>query len=75
MIDKIIKQISTVFEVPESDVVPAATPETIANWDSLRHMNLILALEMEFGIEIPPDRIIEMLSVQQVIDTVQELVE
>lgn len=73
MKEQIFKQISLVMEVPESDISLASTPETLANWDSLRHMNLILALEMEFGVEIPPERIVEMLSVQLIVDTLSEL--
>lgn len=74
MKEQIFKQISLVMEVPESDISLASTSETLANWDSLRHMNLILALEMEFGVEIPPERIVEMLSVQLIVDTLSELV-
>ncbi len=29
--------------------------ENSTEWDSLNHLNLILALEEEFGIEIPPE--------------------
>ena len=29
--------------------------DTATQWDSLRHLNLILALEEEFGVEIAPE--------------------
>lgn len=32
-----------------------ASMDTIANWDSLRHMNLVLALEDEFKVTIPDE--------------------
>jgi len=74
MKDKIFEQISKVMEVEVNDISLDSTPDTLANWDSMRHMNLILAFEMEFSVEIPPEKIVEMLSVQLIIDTVSELV-
>jgi acyl carrier protein len=37
--------------VPPSAIGDDASPDTLAAWDSLRHMNLILAIERMFGIE------------------------
>ena len=33
------------------------TTENTSEWDSLTHLNLVLALEEEFGIEITPEEI------------------
>jgi len=33
---------------------------TIAAWDSLGHLNLILAIEAEFGVSFSPDDVIGM---------------
>ena len=42
----------------------------IANWDSLTHMNLIVTIEDEFGIELSGDDIAEMISFDQIRATV-----
>ncbi len=39
-----------VFGVPQGDITENTSIDDIANWDSLRHMNLIVALEEEFCI-------------------------
>ena len=53
-----IKQVmSAVFEVPVESINNDASSDTIENWDSLRHLNLILALEEEFGITIPDEEV------------------
>jgi len=53
-----IKQImSAVFEVPIESISDDASTDTIDNWDSLRHLNLILALEEEFGVTIPDEEV------------------
>ena len=32
-----------------------SSSDTLPQWDSLRHMNLVLALEDEFGVSIPDE--------------------
>ena len=53
-----IKQVmSLVFEVPLESIHDDASSDNIENWDSLRHLNLILALEDEFGVSIPDEEV------------------
>jgi len=60
--DRIKKVMSKVFNVDESSVGPNSSPDTIENWDSLKHMQLILALEEEFKIEFTPEETVDILS-------------
>ncbi len=48
---------SIVFDVPLESITDDASTDTIPNWDSLRHLNLILALEEELGISIPNEEV------------------
>ena len=53
-----IKQVmSAVFEIPVESITDYASSDNIENWDSLRHLNLILALEEEFGVSIPDEEV------------------
>jgi acyl carrier protein len=53
-----IKQVmSAVFEIPLESITDDASSDNIENWDSLRHLNLILALEEEFAISIPDEEV------------------
>jgi acyl carrier protein len=53
-----IKQVmSAVFEIPVESITEDASTDNIENWDSLRHLNLILALEEEFGVSIPDEEV------------------
>jgi acyl carrier protein len=47
-------------------VTPESTPDTIEGWDSIAHLNLVLALEQEFGIQLLPEEIEQLLSVELV---------
>ena len=49
-----------------------SSPDTVDGWDSLQHLNLILALEEEFGISFSESQMIEMLSVGLIVEIVAE---
>jgi acyl carrier protein len=61
--DRIRTIVSRVFGVPLAEVTDDTSPDSIAGWDSLNHINLMLALEAEFGVSLSPDDTMEMLSV------------
>ena len=42
-------------DVLQADVTGESSPETIENWDSVHHLNLVLALEEEYGFEFLPE--------------------
>lgn len=51
-----LKQVmATLLNVDVSTIDLEASMDTIPNWDSLRHMNLVLALEEEFKVSIPDE--------------------
>jgi acyl carrier protein len=45
----------TVLEVPAGSIGPDTSMDTVESWDSLRHLTLVLALESEFGVQIPDE--------------------
>ncbi|PIX35159.1 MAG: hypothetical protein COZ59_06890 [Bacteroidetes bacterium CG_4_8_14_3_um_filter_31_14] len=57
MKSQIIKVMSAVFEVPIEDITETSSVDSIDSWDSLKHLNLILALEEEFNIVIPDEEV------------------
>lgn len=63
--DEQIKELmANIFEVEVSDIGDDASPESIESWDSLKHMNLIVALEEEFNIQFTDEEILQMLNFQ-----------
>ena len=42
---------SSVFDILKHDIKEDASPDNIESWDSLKHMNLIVALEEEFEVK------------------------
>jgi acyl carrier protein len=53
--EKLKKIMSSVLQIPAENIDSDTSMDTIEKWDSLQHMNLILALEDAFDIFIPDD--------------------
>lgn len=49
-----------VFGDELKEIPDEASPDTISGWDSANHLNLILSLEAEFGVEFETDEIAEL---------------
>jgi acyl carrier protein len=49
------KVMASVLEIDASDIPDDASMDSIGNWDSLRQMNLVLALEETFGVSFPDE--------------------
>ena len=60
--DRIINVMSSVFGVSIDDIDDNTSPDTLESWDSLKHMNLIIALEEEFLVKLNDEDIIEMIN-------------
>lgn len=58
MISERIKQVmGVVFDISPDQINEDSSIDNIENWDSLKHLNLILALEEEFGISIQDEEV------------------
>ena len=60
--ERIKNVMAAVFEVPAEQINDDSSPDSIESWDSLRHMNMVVALEEEFGVEFTDDEIVEMMN-------------
>ena len=49
------KVMASVLEVDASQITEESSMDTIGSWDSLRQMNLVLALEESFSVSIPDE--------------------
>ena len=63
--------IAGILRVPEGEIEDSLDMESTGTWDSLSHMQLIAAIEDEFGIELTLDEIVAMRSVGQVKDVLR----
>lgn len=60
--DKLKAVVAAMLDIDVSTVGPTTSTDTVEQWDSVRHMNLVIALEEAFGITIPDDEVASMTS-------------
>ncbi|MBI1818985.1 MAG: acyl carrier protein [Nitrospirae bacterium] len=70
--ERVKKIIAEQLNVEEEDITPEATFVEDLGADSLDTVELVMAFEEEFGIEIPDDDAEKILSVQNATDYIKE---
>ena len=68
LLDRVRSIAADVLEVPTAKITPATSPENTDTWDSVHHLNLVLALEQEFNLQFEPEEIDQMKDIQHILD-------
>jgi acyl carrier protein len=55
--------LADIFEIEPDEVTPETGVGTIETWDSFRHLQAILAVEGEYGVQLDPQRIADLTTV------------
>ena len=63
MVDKIIKVIS---ETLETSINATTSQDNCDKWDSLRHLNIVIALEEAFAVSFEPEDIAKMKCIKDI---------
>jgi len=73
--ERLTKVFRTVFDNESITLTPDLTADDIDEWDSLSHINLMLAIELEFGIEFLQSEIQDFRNVGELIECVKTKLE
>jgi acyl carrier protein len=60
---RLVEEVASVFGLSNDEVKPESSQENIADWDSVGHLKLLLAIEDAYGVQFSTDRIPELTSV------------
>lgn len=66
--DTIKKLIAEVLRLPQERINDGLEMKNTAEWDSLKHIELIVALEQQLNIELSGDEIAQMTSYRAICD-------
>lgn len=66
--DRVMRIVAAVFQLNAASIGPATGSGSVEAWDSLGHLNLMLALEQEFGRPFSIDEMGAMTSVGKIVD-------
>jgi acyl carrier protein len=66
MLEQLKNVFAELFDCAPGDIPDDADSTTLAGWDSLRHIELMLALESELGVRIPTESMLELTSLKSI---------
>ena len=72
MRDRVRQTMASVWSVPADEIPEDADTTSLPSWDSLRHLELMLELEMSFGVRIPAEEVPELTSIGAIEDALRE---
>ena len=75
--EEVYERLHAVFRDVLDDESIELNDETVADdvdgWDSFEHINLICAVEDEFGFKIPMNKVVSMKNVGEMVDIILEM--
>jgi acyl carrier protein len=60
-----------ILQVKSGALRADSSPETVDSWDSVQHLNLVLALEESFGLQFSPEEMDQMKNIGQIAGIVE----
>jgi len=70
--ERLTKVFHTVFDNDSIELTPELTADDVDEWDSLSHINLMIAIELEFGIEFEQSEIQNLANVGELLASIAE---
>ena len=71
MRDRVKDVMARIFGVPAHNLSDHASINEVPEWDSLRHLELMLELETEFAVSIPTMTMLELFSLHAIEEYLQ----
>jgi len=70
--ERLTKVFTTVFDNKSIEISPELTADDVDEWDSLSHINLMIAIELEFGIEFDQSEIQNFANVGELMASIED---
>lgn len=71
MIDKVKTILADTFDLEVTDIPDNASPELLEDWDSIRHMMLLNALEQQLELKFSVEEMEETMSLEGILDVLK----
>lgn len=73
MEEEIFAIATEIFGLHDGDINIDSNPQNTENWDSMRHMRLIIETEKKFNVEIGEDEITSIVDMSSLVATITKL--
>ncbi len=71
ILPKVREIIAEVLDQPDLQIDESTTADMVEGWDSLNHINIVVAVESSFGVKINTAEIEDLRNVGELVDLVQ----
>jgi acyl carrier protein len=72
--ERVIKIISSIMSVPQENLDESSSPESVDKWESMKHINLVLAIEEEFNIQFDDEQIAQLHDVRSIVKIIEGII-
>ena len=72
VLPRLQRLLADLFACSEGDITLMTSAETLSEWDSLKHLQLMLMLEEEFHVQISPETMEQLTSVDRIAAWLEE---
>ena len=69
--ESVVEVMSGLLGINPDSITMESSMETVDQWDSLQHLNLIIDIEQRFNIQLQPEEVMELHSVAAIVAIVQ----
>lgn len=70
ILDQVRAIASDIFSVPADHIDASSSPDSIEKWDSIEQLNLVLAVEEKFNLQLGPEEIERMRNIGAIADLI-----
>jgi acyl carrier protein len=61
-LEEVVALAADLFQLPLNKMGPDSSPDSIDGWDSVQHLNLVMAIEAQYSVVFEPEEIVAMSS-------------
>ncbi len=72
--DRVIAVVAAVLKVPAASLTLQSSPDDLPAWDSMHHLQIVLALEEEFAVQFPAEQIDGLQTIGAIVASLRERV-
>jgi len=72
VLPRLQRLLADLFACSQDDIMPTTSVETLSEWDSLKHLQLMLMLEEEFRVQVSPETMEQLTSVERIATWLEE---
>ena len=71
LLERVRSIAADVLQVPTAQITQHSSTENVESWDSVHHLNLVLAFEQEFDLQFEPEEMDQMHSISHIVNVLE----